>query len=116
MVDTVGPLEISEAGNRYLLTAVCNFSKFLISVPIPNKEAKTVATAIVDNVVLAHGPPKSIVTDLGTEFKNQVLSEIFSLLNVNHNFSTAYHHETLGTVERNHRTFNEYLRAYLKED
>ncbi len=29
--------------------------------------------------------------------------------------STAHHHETVGTVERNHRTFNEYLRTYLND-
>lgn len=39
------------------------------------------------------------------------------MLKVKHNFSTTYHHhEILGTVERNHRTFNEYLRAFLKDD
>lgn len=30
--------------------------------------------------------------------------------------STAYHHQTLGTVERNHRVFNEYIRAYLDSE
>lgn len=38
------------------------------------------------------------------------------MLNIKHNFSTAYHHETLGSIERNHRSLNKYLRSYLKDD
>lgn len=36
-------------------------------------------------------------------------------MKIKHDFSTAYHHETLGTIERNHRNFNEYIRPYSKE-
>lgn len=114
VIDTVGPLEITERGNRYLITVVCDLSKYLVSIPVPNKEAKTVARAIVHNCFLIYGNPIKIITDLGTEFKNDVMAEVTSLLKIKHSFSTAYHHETLGTVERNHRTFNEYLRAYMK--
>lgn len=48
-------------------------------------------------------------SDLGTEFKNQVLIELCKLLKIKLNFATAYHHKTLGTFERNHRVFNEYI-------
>lgn len=37
----------------------------------------------------------------------------FKLLKIKHNISTAYHHETVGAVERSHRSLNEYLRKYL---
>lgn len=30
--------------------------------------------------------------------------------------STAHHHQTLGTVERSHLTFNEYVRSYISID
>ena len=57
----------------------------------------------------------SIKSDLGTEFRNEVMVELCRLLNIKMNSSTAYHHETVGTVERNHRVFNEFLRAYMNE-
>lgn len=37
----------------------------------------------------------------------------FRLLDIEHYFSTPYHHRTLGTFEKSHRTFNEYLPSYL---
>lgn len=57
-----------------------------------------------------------ILTDMGTEYMNQVLNELCMLMKVEKIHSTPYHHETLGTVERSHRTLNEYLRTYITSD
>lgn len=91
-------------------------SKFLIATPIQNKEAVTVAKAIFNDLILKYGVPKSIRTDCRTEYKNEIVKELCSMMKINHDFSTPYHHESLGTVERNHRNFNEYLRAYLNDN
>lgn len=40
--------------------------------------------------------------DRDSEYKNESVKELFKLLNIQYNFSTAYHHQTLGVVERNH--------------
>lgn len=58
----------------------------------------------------------TITSDQGTEFKNEIFTELCKLLKIDLNFSTAYHHQSVGTVERNHRVFNEYIRAYIKEN
>jgi len=115
-IDTIGPLPKSASQNEYALTIVCELTKFLIIVAVPNKSAKTVAKAIVENCILIYGPVKEIITDNGTEFKNQILFEMCKLLKIEHKTSTPYHHQTLGVVERNHRTFNEYLRSYISTD
>lgn len=116
IVDTVGPLTTTNLGNKYILTLICDLSKYLICVPIPNKEANTIARAIVENVILNYGPVKSIRTDLGTEYKNSVVKELCELLQIEHHFSTPFHHETLGSIERSHRSMNEYLRSYLTDE
>lgn len=116
ILDTIGPMNKTIYGNTYAITLICDLTKYLITVSIPNKEAKTVAKAIFENLILIYGTPKTIRTDLGTEFKNEIFNELCKLLNVQHHFSTAYHHESLGSIERNHRIFNEYLRAYSNDD
>lgn len=113
IIDTVGPLTTSDNGNKYALTMICDLSKFLITVPMGNKEAQTIAGAIFENLILVHGPMKVMRTDLGSEFNNEVIRELCKLMNVEHKMSTAYHHETVGTIERNHRVLNEYFRSYL---
>jgi len=68
LVDTVGPLPKTENGNEYAVTIICDLSKYLITVPIPNKNAKTVAKAIIDSCILVYGPMKKFISDLGTEY------------------------------------------------
>lgn len=113
IVDTIGPLSKSENGNEYAVTIICDLSKYLIMSPVKDKTAKTVARAIIENVILIFGPVKNIRTDKGTEYSNKLSTEIYNLLNIKHDISTAYHHETVGSIERNHRTLNEYIRIYV---
>lgn len=112
-IDTVGPLPITENGNNYVLTINCNLTKYFIAVPMPNKEAKTIAKSIVENVFLIFGLSKFILTDMGTEYVNKVFKNITKLFDINHLTSTPYHPHTVGGIERSHRTLNEYLRSYL---
>lgn len=113
VIDTVGPLPKSFNDNIYILTLMCDLSKFIICVPIPNKTAITVAKAIVEHLILTFGHVKQILSDCGTKFLNQVLSETLKLLKIEQIHSTPYRHQTVGTIERNHRVLNEYLRSYL---
>lgn len=115
IIDTIGPLPLTEFENRYAVTIMCDLTKYLITIPIRTKDAHTVATAIVDECLLKFGMVKTVLTDQGTEYKNQVWDEVCKILDINHKTSTAYHYQTVGTVERNHRVFNEYLRSYLDE-
>lgn len=92
---------------------MCDLTKYLIIVPIKEKTAKNISKAIFEHVILTFGPVTNIRTDKGTEYNNKLLKELCEIIKINHNLSTAYHHETLGTIERNHRTLNEYIRIYV---
>lgn len=111
-IDTIGPFTISEKGNRYAVTIQCDLSKYIIAIPIPDKSADTIARAVVEGCILIYGPMKAIRTDQGTEYKG-VFDSVCKLLNINHTQATAYHPQTLGALERNHRCLNEYLRIFV---
>lgn len=113
-IDTIGPFTITENGNRYAVTIQCDFSKFVIIVPIPDKSATTLAKAVTQHCILNFGPMTSIKTDQETEYKG-VFDEVCKLLNIDHTCSTAYHPQTIGALERNHRCLNEYLRFFSNE-
>lgn len=44
------------------------------------------------------------------------MKEVCNVLKIKQNFSTPYHHETLGSIERNHRVLNEFFLNFCKED
>lgn len=116
IVDTIGPLPTSHSGNQYAVTMMCDLTKYLISVPVPNKTATEVARAIFEKFILIYGPMKELRSDMGTEYRNELVAELCKMMSIKQRTSTAHHHQTVGTIERNHRVFNEYLRAYLTED
>lgn len=116
-IDTKGPAPaMSENGNRYIVTFQCNLTKFIDAVPIPDKSAITVAKAIVEHFLLRYGICKVIKTDLGSEYVNQILDEICTILNIDRKKSTPFHHESLGSIERNHRVLNEFFRTSSAND
>lgn len=55
---------------------------------------------------------KEIRTDCDTEYRNEIISELCKMLNIDYKFSVPYHRESLGSIERNHRLFNQYLRSF----
>uniref|UniRef100_A0A1X7TQZ1 Integrase catalytic domain-containing protein n=1 Tax=Amphimedon queenslandica TaxID=400682 RepID=A0A1X7TQZ1_AMPQE len=52
VVDLLGPFTASSSGNRYLLVAMDIFTKWGEAYPVPNMEASTVATALVNEMFL----------------------------------------------------------------
>lgn len=68
--DAIDPFTESCYGNKYALTLICDLTKYLVTIAIPDKSAKTVARAIFEQVILIYGSMNTIKSDLGTEFKN----------------------------------------------
>jgi hypothetical protein len=67
LLDCMGPLPLSEQGNRYILTCQVQLSKYLVAIALPNQKAVTIARAVVDNVITVFGSPGSILR-LRSEF------------------------------------------------
>jgi len=80
-VDLTGP-HITSQGYRYIMTACDSFTRFVIATPLHNKAALIVARALVYEVVLNVGIPQCILTDLGTEFQNELWQEMCQLLGI----------------------------------
>lgn len=109
-LDVVGPLDRDEEGNVYILTLQCELSKFVEAYPLKNKETKTIARSFVNNFILRFGIPKCIASDRGTEFMSSTMTEVCNLLQIQKLNSTAYHHQTIGSLENAHKHLGAFLR------
>ena len=105
-IDLTGPHPPSRSGHTYILTVVDLFTKWAEAIPLRNKEAISVARALVDVVISRFGVPLQILSDNGREFDNSVMKEICRLLQIDKLRTTAYKPSTNGAVERFHRTLN----------
>jgi hypothetical protein len=62
-------------------------------------------------IVCLHGVPKKIVSDRDTQFTSQFLQELHESLYTKLNFSSAYHPQTDGQIERTNQILEDMLRA-----
>ena len=102
-MDLIGDFTPSSKGNKYALTVICMLTGYTFCIPIPSKKASDVITAYIDNVYSKFGGSKKILSDNGTEFKNQLFEKIAKELGVKFKCYTApYHPQSNGRIEGFH--------------
>ena len=114
-IDLTGPHPRSSRGSVYILTVVDLFTKWAEAFPLPNKEAKTVARVLMEQVFCRHGSPLCLLSDRGLEVDGNVMSEICRLLDIDKMHSTSYHPQTQTACERFHRTLNGMMGKVVSE-
>lgn len=114
-LDIVGPLPLSEDGNKFILTLQDDLTKFSQAYAIPNHEALTIANIFVTQFICKFGIPKSILTDQGADFTSSLLKNVSKLFKIKQINCTAYHPQTNGALERSHHTLAEYLKHYVND-
>ena len=102
---TVGPLRVLN-GYRYILTAQCEITKYIDAFPTETKETSEIGKILVEKCILKYGCFDTVKTDRGNEFVSKLFNRICSLMKIKHVTSTAYHHKTLGSIEKNHKVLN----------
>lgn len=114
-IDIVGPLPITVNGNRFILTTQDDLTKYSFARSIPNHEASTVANVLVQFITM-FGIPETILSDQSTDFTSSVIKEMNKLFKIKHVFSSPYHPQTNGALERSHLTLKDYLKHYINQN
>jgi transposase InsO family protein len=91
------------------------FSKLTRMVPLRSISAFTVARAFCEQWVFVYGAPRYVLTDKGTQFTAKFFLAVCRGLGIGKVFTTAYHPQTNGQVERFNRTILNSLRGYLSQ-
>jgi len=108
-IDLVGPFPRSYDGFTYILTALCSFTKYLITVPLKDKSAFAVARELVRRVYLQYSPSEITVHDGGREFCNSLMRDINQLMEIQGCKVTPYRPVGNSPVERVHGTINQLM-------
>ena len=93
----------STRGNRYALTIICMLTGWVWCIPIPDKTANAILKAYLKHVHHVFGPSRKILSDNGTEFKNDLFDRVAKELGVEHKvYSPPYHPQSNGRIEGFH--------------
>ncbi len=111
--DLFGPLKTMSRDKKFILCLTVTFTKYVELVTIPNKEAFTVAMAILNRWICRFGLPLEIVTDQGKEFTNLMAQQLFKALNIKHSTTSSYHPQCNSQAEVCNKTIAKYLAAFV---
>ena len=84
-------------------------------VPLRTIDAEHVAEELV-KLFSRVGMPEEILTDLGSNFMSQLLTEVYRLLRIYPIQTSPYHPQTDGLVERFNKTLKSMLKKSATED
>ena len=115
-IDFVGPLPKTKNGNKYIITAMDYLTKWPEAKAVPEATAKQTAIFIYEEIICWHGCLTKILSDRGSHFKNQMIEKLMEKFQIKHLFSTPYHPQTNGLVERYNRTLCESLAKTVENE
>ena len=112
-VDILGPLPLTDQGNRYLLVAMDYFTKWPEVYPLPDQEASTIARVLVEGFFCRFGLPLELHTDQGGNFESRLFAEVCRLLGIEKTRTTPAYPQSDGMVERYNQTLEDSLSMYV---
>ncbi|KII75119.1 Transposon Ty3-G Gag-Pol polyprotein [Thelohanellus kitauei] len=115
-LDFIGPLPLTDDGNRYILIMVDRFTKWCEAVPSANQTAEFAVSCVLNNIVSRFGIPDSIHSDQGRQFESTIFYDICKFLSIKKTRSTPYHPEGNGMAERYVKSLKSKLRALVEDN
>jgi len=98
-MDHAGPFPRTSTGKRYMLVIVDIFSGYPEAFALSDLSAKATAEALIAHFS-RFGWPRTILSDNGSAFKNELLREMCKRTGVRHAFTTVRHPQANGAAER----------------
>ena len=111
-IDSIGPLPPDYHGNTYIIVIIDVFSRFVELYAAKDATALSAAKAVVQWIG-RYGIPGEILTDNGTQYTAEIITQLCDLIRVEHLTILPYSHEENAVVERANREVNRHLRAIV---
>ena len=114
--DILGPVTLaSKSQAKYILVISDLYTKYVVTVPLRDTTAATVANAIVEEWIMRYGAPDVLHTDRGTNFNSDLMQDICRLFMIDKTRTTPYHPQGNRQVERFNRVIADTISKYCAE-
>jgi Integrase zinc binding domain/Integrase core domain len=103
----------SGRGNTKVVAIGDIFTRFAWAYPVADERFKTISKVLLDGWILRYGPPEKLLSDRGKVFVGKMLESMCNMMGVKKIFTTSYHPQCDGFVERLNRTLCKDLAAFV---
>ena len=113
-IDIMGPLPLSNKGNKYIKVITDAFTKWVEIRAVPDQTAVTWAEHLVDSMICRFGCPLVLHSDQGRNYDGRLIKELCRLLEIRKSRTTPRHPQSNGQTERFNRIMVQMIKAFLK--
>ena len=110
-IDLVTECETSTSRNKHIFTIIDHLTGWPESFPIPDKSADTIVSTYINKYLPVHMCPRYILSDNGTEFKNNLMDQVLKQLGT----ERIFQHPTTPKAMAKLEVFHKYLKPTLKK-
>ena len=110
-IDLITECETSTSGNKHILTIIDHLTGWLEAFPTLDKSVDTIVSTFIKKYLPVHMCPRYILSHNGTEFKNNLMDQVFKQLGIERIFSAPYHAQSNSKVG----VFHKYLKLTSKK-
>ena len=107
-IDFMGPFPTS-FGNLYILLAADYVSKWVEAATCSKNDANIVMGFLLKNNLSRFGMPRTIISDGGSHFANNLFDRLMNIYGIKHIMSFAYHPQINGQAEISNREIKKIL-------
>ena len=75
-------MPMSKMGFSKLLVCTCEYSNWIVGIPVRDEQASTIAEALFYKIICMFGTPKAIICDEAPAFTSQLMKNYFHALNI----------------------------------
>ena len=112
-MDFTVPYPLTPRKNRYLLTYVDHYTRYVEVFPVPDMTAEICARIYASQIVTWHGSGSKLITDQGPAFISAFFRETWKILGIQRVNTSAYHPASNGLCERFHHSLHTGLSHFV---
>ena len=112
--DILGPLPLTQNGNKYVVTFRDFTTRYAIFYPIPYKDSDEIIRALRQTIA-HYGSFRTLLTDNAPEYKSEKLRKFCAFYNIKKREIVPYHPSSQGLAERLNREIAKLLRIYVQD-
>jgi hypothetical protein len=113
-MDMVGPLPPSKEGCEYILVLIDHYSHWVEAYPLHETTSEKIAEVLVREFIPRFGCPQAFLTDQGSNFNSDFMTEFYRIMQSKKLTTTAYHPQCNGLTEQVNGTIKNALTRYVQ--
>jgi transposase InsO family protein len=111
-IDSIVVNLTDDYGNRHIIVIIDCFSRFIMLYAVKDLSAKIAAECILHCMGI-FGAPSQLLSDNGSQYVNEIITELLLLVGTDHQLTLAYSHQENTIVERANKEVMRHLRAVV---